>query len=234
MATWKKLAYEDDCVLKTSYNAYTVLAADTDDIPAPVTMNASTMLARLAAGGIVAANVSQIQTLLSIPNSTHNMFSATHADTTGAAAPVDGDLIIGNATPLWSKLAITVPAGAGLLNVLGVVNAETRGSWKALFDATASVAITAGSTGAAGTSTVAAHRDHNHAAPATWAPDPHALSDGTVHTIATANLNFGGYQAANMVFHQTANATTLAALTAVVGKAAMQIDTLSVYVCTAI
>jgi hypothetical protein len=54
-------------VMEGDYAAYSVLAADTVDVPAPVTMAASTMLARLAAGGIVAASVSDIQTLLGIP-----------------------------------------------------------------------------------------------------------------------------------------------------------------------
>ena len=93
----------------------------------------------------------------------HNVFSAIHGDTTGAANPVDGDIIIGNVTPKWSKLAISIPGGAGLLNVLGVVTGELRASWKALFDATHPEAIGAATEG---TATTAAHRDHVHAADA--------------------------------------------------------------------
>ncbi len=51
-------------VAKTLYDANTVLAADTDDTPAAVTMGASTILARLAAGNIKAATPSEIVTLL--------------------------------------------------------------------------------------------------------------------------------------------------------------------------
>jgi uncharacterized protein with NRDE domain len=47
--------------------AYTVLAANTDQTPAAITMGASTFLARLAAGGIVAATVAQVKTLLGLP-----------------------------------------------------------------------------------------------------------------------------------------------------------------------
>lgn len=36
----------------------------------------------------------------------HDIFSDTHTDTTGAAAPVRGDLIVANSTPAWSKLSI--------------------------------------------------------------------------------------------------------------------------------
>lgn len=92
----------------------------------------------------------------------HDIFSATHPDTTGAASPVDGDLIIGNVTPRWSKLAITIPAGADLLNVLGVVNGELRPSWKVLFDSTNPAALGAASPGSG---VIAAHRNHVHAMP---------------------------------------------------------------------
>jgi hypothetical protein len=43
--------------------------------------------------------------------------------------PVDGDLIIGNVTPEWSKLAVSIP-GANLINILAVANGELRPSWK--------------------------------------------------------------------------------------------------------
>lgn len=53
-----------DVVLKSLYDANTVLAADSDNTPAALTMNASTILARLAAGNIKAASVAEIITLL--------------------------------------------------------------------------------------------------------------------------------------------------------------------------
>jgi hypothetical protein len=93
--------------------------------------------------------------------SAHNLLSTTHGDTL-AASVADGSIIIGNVTPKWSTLAISVPA-ANLINVLGVVNGETRPSWKALLDA-----ITPANLGvaAAGTATTASHRDHVHNMPA--------------------------------------------------------------------
>jgi hypothetical protein len=95
----------------------------------------------------------------SFPATAHAMFSASHSDIAANAAPVDGDVIIGNVTPKWSKLAISIPA-ASLINVLGVVNGELRPSWKALLDATNPAAV---GTAAPGTATTAAHRDHVHA-----------------------------------------------------------------------
>jgi len=58
----------------------------------------------------------------------HALLSATHSDT-AAAAVADGALIIGNVTPAWSRLVISIPA-AGTLNYLGVNNGELRPSWK--------------------------------------------------------------------------------------------------------
>jgi len=43
--------------------------------------------------------------------------------------PIDGDLILGNVTPEWSKLAVSIP-GANLINVLAVASADLRPSWK--------------------------------------------------------------------------------------------------------
>ena len=59
----------------------------------------------------------------------------------------------------------------------------------------------------------------------------HALS---AHTAAVAAVAFGGQEAQNLVLHEVANAAALAALTAVVGKVAFQVDTLAFYVCTAV
>lgn len=52
-------------VPKTLYDANSVLAATADDTPMAVAMGASTILARLAAGGIKAATVTEIAALLS-------------------------------------------------------------------------------------------------------------------------------------------------------------------------
>jgi hypothetical protein len=125
-------------------------------------------LSSVTASTFVYANASQV--LVSLANATgyllndgsgvfsysatvtataHNLFSTTHGDTTGAASPVDGDIIIGNVTPKWSKLAITIPA-AGTLNYLGVNNGELRPSWKSASanpGATAAILASAPTTG---------------------------------------------------------------------------------------
>lgn len=96
---------------------------------------------------------------------------ANHTDTL-AGSVADGDIIIGNVTPKWSRLGITVPA-ANILEVLGVVNGETRPSWKAVHDGTNPAAI---GTVAPGTALTAAHRDHVHATGA-GTPSTQAIGD---------------------------------------------------------
>jgi hypothetical protein len=138
-------------------------------------------LAGAATGDVLTATVAGSAVTLSwdAPGAVaHNLFSATHADTTGAASPVDGDIIIGNVTPKWAKLAITVPA-AGLINHLAVANGETRPSWKALFDATVPTTIAPSDAAAAGVAVVAARRDHVHGAPATWPATAHNVLSTT-------------------------------------------------------
>jgi len=114
----------------------------------------------------------------------HNILSATHSDST-AAACVRGDLITGQgASPLWTRLAISVPA-ATYINVLGTANGDTEPGYKALFDATVPTTIAAGASAAAGSAVVAARRDHTHGAPATWAATAHNVLSAT-HGDSTA------------------------------------------------
>ena len=94
-------------------------------------------------------------------NEDHVLLSAPHTDTL-AAAVVDGDVIIGNVTPRWSRLAIAIPA-ANVRNVLGVDNGELRPSWKTALDAVNPANIGAA---APGTSLIFSHRDHVHNHPA--------------------------------------------------------------------
>jgi len=227
-ATWKKLAYEDDVMLKTVADANSVLYAVTDNTPAALAMGASTVVARLAAGNVVAATVAEMNTLLGVV--AHNMFSTTHGDTAAAANPVDGDVIIGNATPKWSKLAISIPGTAAFLNVFGVLNGELRPSWKALWDATVPGTIAPSDSAAVGTATTAARRDHAHATPATYPATAHALSG---HTAGAAAISMGGYEITNLTLHLVTDNAALVALTAVKGKIAFQLDTAAAYICTA-
>ena len=64
--TWKKLAYETDVVLKGDYAAYSILAADTVDLPAAVELAASNLIGRKATGGIVALAKADILTIINV------------------------------------------------------------------------------------------------------------------------------------------------------------------------
>lgn len=76
--TWRKLAFEDDVMLNSVADANAMLYSVTDNTPAALSMAASRIPARLAAGDVVAATVAEILTLLVV---------ASGADVTGDNAP---------------------------------------------------------------------------------------------------------------------------------------------------
>jgi len=99
----------------------------------------------------------------------HNLLSASHSGTTAASA-VRGDIITGQgASPLWARLALTVPA-ANVRNVLGIDNAETEPAWKTALDATAPTTLNVSTSSSPGTSLIFAHRDHAHAITSSSSP----------------------------------------------------------------
>lgn len=121
----------------------------------------------------------------------HNLLSATHLDTL-AASVVDGDIVIGNVTPKWSRLAIAVPA-ANIRNVLGIDNGELRPSWKTALDATNPADIAGAA--APGTAVVFPHRDHVHKHPSGLGADLHHPLGHTLASHTTrlhANLSDDG------------------------------------------
>lgn len=107
--TWRKLAYEDDVILKTLANANSVLYAVSDNTPAALAMAASTVVARLAAGNVVAATPTEIRTLINVGDGA-DVTDATNVASAGAVMESDftakGDMIIGT--------------GSGTAGVLGV------------------------------------------------------------------------------------------------------------------
>ena len=146
---WRKLCYESDAVLKSLFDANTILAADTDDTPAALEVAVQTLVGRITAGNITDLSVAQVQTLLNVTDG---------ADVTGDNAP--------------QAHAPSHKNGGSdeiLLNEFG--------------EPTGAVAV-------------------------------------------------NGQEMQDPVFHQVADNTALLALTPVVGKFAMQVDTLAPYVCT--
>ena len=64
----------------------------------------------------------------------HNVLSATHPDSL-AASPVLGDLIHGNATPAWARVAGNITTTKKFLNQTGTGSVSAVPSWDALVDA---------------------------------------------------------------------------------------------------
>lgn len=76
-------------VPKSLYDANTILKADSDNTPAALTMGASTILARLAAGVIKAATPAEIRTLLDVPTNAEAILDT--------LLDAKGDLIVASA-----------------------------------------------------------------------------------------------------------------------------------------
>jgi hypothetical protein len=223
---WKKLAYESDCILKSFIAAKgDLISASANDTPAILSVGTNNYVLTADSN-----EVTGIKWAAPGAPGAHDIFSTSHGDTTGAASPVDGDIIMGNVTPKWSKLAITVPA-SGLINHLAVANGETRPSWKALFDATVPTTMAPSDSAAAGTAVVAARRDHVHGAPATWAPASHAWS---AHSAAVANCALAAYQITDQVIHTVANEAAVAAYATTItkGKILFADSEASLWICT--
>lgn len=159
-------ALQDGKVAKTLYDANTILKADTDDTPVALTMGASTILARLAAGNIVAATPAQLRTLLTLVIGTDvAAFTHTHAEsdvtnlTTDLAAKVAKTLYDANtvikadtddtpialtmgASTILARLAsgsIVAATPAELRTLLALVVGTNVQAWDADLDAIAAL-----------------------------------------------------------------------------------------------
>lgn len=80
-------------VAKSLFDANTILAATTDDTPAALTMDASTILARLAAGDIVAATPAQLRTLLALVIGTNVQAWDADLDAIAALSATNDDVV---------------------------------------------------------------------------------------------------------------------------------------------
>lgn len=79
--------------------------------------------------------------------------------------PAVGDILVAttvNGKVVFRPYSISVPGGAGLRNAIVLDNGDTTPTYKATLDATLPVVVTPGGAGAAGTSKIYAHRDHDH------------------------------------------------------------------------
>lgn len=102
------LALADGSVQQATYDANTVLYADSDNTPVALTVGASTVVGRIASGGIIAMSMSQLKTLLALA------ISDTSGLQTALDAKVDESLFDANtvlyATTNDTPVALTVGA----------------------------------------------------------------------------------------------------------------------------
>jgi hypothetical protein len=89
--------------------------------------------------------------------------------------------------------------------VLMAGSTANSGAWTAIFDSTAPTALSYGMTGSAGTSNLAARRDHSHTMPAQYS---HPTGDGNSHVPATSTTN----QYKVLMAGSTANSATWTAI----------------------
>ncbi len=106
---WKQLAYTSDVMLNTVANANSVLYAVTDNTPAALAMAASTVVARLASGNVVAATVAEMQTLLNFEAGA-DVTDATNVAAAGAVMESD----------FSAKGALVAGTGVGTAGVLTI------------------------------------------------------------------------------------------------------------------
>lgn len=206
-------------------NVRNVLGIDNGDLrPSWKTTLDSTAPTTIAPGDVAASGTSLVYSHRdhlhgapsTYPATAHNILSATHGDTL-AASVVDGDVMIGNVTPKWSRLAIAIPA-ANVRNALGIDNGELRPSWKTSLDATAPVDVAAAAS--AGTSLVYSHRDHVHAHGTGYLPDAHHSQSHVLATTAGLGVDHttSGLTAGQMLL---ATAGTTAAFVAMSNHATL-------------
>lgn len=93
-----EVASEAGGISATLFDANTILKADTDDTPAALTMGASTILARLAAGSITAATPAELRTLLDVPTNAEAILDA--------LVDAKGDLLTATAADTPARLAV--------------------------------------------------------------------------------------------------------------------------------
>ena len=206
--TWKKLAYEDDVVLKSLFDANTILAAAEDNTPAALEVAASRIVGRKAEGGIAALTAAEILAILGVESGA-DVTDAANVAAAGAVMESDftakGDLIVGS--------------GVGTAVILPISGVED-GS-----------VLSKGGAGASGLQWAAPGSPAAHATSHKDGGSDELL----LHELGepTGAVPINGQQLTDHVIHTVANETARLALTPVVGKLAFQSDVLAPYICTA-
>lgn len=104
-------------IAKSLFDANTLLIADSDDTPLALSMGPSTILARLAAGGIVAATPAQLRTLLSLVVGTNVEAWDADLDAIKDLTPTNDDFIQRKAGAWTNRTVAQVSTDLGLTNL---------------------------------------------------------------------------------------------------------------------
>lgn len=109
----------DGVVLESDFNANTILAADTDDTPSPLTVPEQTLVGRITSGNIDALTATEVRTLLNVEDGA----DVTDAANVGAAGAVmdsdftqDGGIMVGTGAGAYQEESgATARASLGLV-----------------------------------------------------------------------------------------------------------------------
>jgi hypothetical protein len=208
-------------VLESLYNAQSYLAATVDNTPVVIEVPVQNVLGRLTGGnlsyigigitndtivqmdsadaasgeyakftanGLESRSVAEVKSDLSL-----NLVENTAHSTDAHTMTIDGVDVSAHAASATAHglVAATDPSDAAQRHVMEVINGATAWSVQDLFDATAPAALAAAAT--AGTSLLAAHRDHVHLDPAI----AHAALTATHGAAFIAGVTSGTYTGDN-------------------------------------
>jgi len=121
--TWKKLAYEEDVVLKSLYDAHSMLMAVSDNVPEVLAVAANGIVGRLSTANIASLTPANVRTIINVEDGA-DVTNATNVAAAGAIMETDivakGDLIVGSA----ANTAGILPVGTlGQILKVGAANA---------------------------------------------------------------------------------------------------------------
>lgn len=127
-------SFANNVVLKSLFDANTILAADSDNTPAAVTVAASRILGRKASGGIAALTAAEVLALVSaLASSDVQAATATLTDLAAGLTEVTVTLSPGFADTAFSAVAAVESVGAVALGLTAVkVTARTATTVKVL------------------------------------------------------------------------------------------------------
>jgi len=221
--TWKKLAFEDDCVLKALFDADTFLYATDDNTP--VATSPANVLAALTghAGAGFDFNAQTVTVGSLLIGDAANIGSATDPDAIAIAA--GGEVTLSQTLILSDVINAAVDTDKFLV-LDGTGNVDFRTGTEVLSDIGA---LTSGvdTSGTPVANDFAQFTDLDTIQGLSYAETMAALSGG-----AGAAFSFNNQQITNVLMQNVANDAAKTALTAAVGMFVWQVDNACVYVCT--